>query len=245
MGTERSRTPLQQNGGVIKKTRLAGGDREVTAAPTRDGQRDASFRVLIPLLEPLARALGKRAEVVLHDFRFPDHSIIGIVGDVTGRHAGGSMSQIGLAILREGDDAKPQYEYVTRSPNGRVLRSTTVPLRDDDGHVFGALCVNVDVTEMWDLSTKLNEELGVEEQPPGAVTFVDDVNLVVNELIREEALRFNCAIERLEKDERLELIRALDKRGAFTLQRSVPEVARRLGLSRASLYSYLKEVRET
>lgn len=154
------------------------------------------------------------------------------------------MSQIGLAILREGDGAKPQYEYITRSPNGRVLRSTTVPLRDTDGHVFGALCVNVDITDIWDLSAKLNEVLGIQEQLPSAVTFVDDVSLVLDEVIREEALRFSYPIDRLDKPERLELIKALDKRGAFMLQRSVPEVARRLGLSRASLYSYLREIRE-
>ncbi|MEV4994565.1 PAS domain-containing protein, partial [Streptomyces niveus] len=30
-----------------------------------------------------------------------------------------------------------------KGPDGRVLKSSTMPLRDGAGHVFGALCVNI------------------------------------------------------------------------------------------------------
>lgn len=206
---------------------------------------DDYFAVLLHLIGPVAAALGKRSEVVIHDFRLPGRSIIGIAGNVTGRHVGGSVSQIGLSIMRAGDDAEAQYNYITRAPNGRVLKSTTVPLRTPDGHVFGAFCVNVDVTDLWRISNTLNEELASGQTLPEPVAFVDDVTHVLDDLIEEETRKLNCPADRLDRHERLELIASLDRRGVFMLQRSVPEVARRLGLSRASLYTYLREVRGT
>lgn len=213
---------------------------DAKAAPAKSP--DDYFELLVPLLKPMAEALGRRCEVVLHDFRRPEHSIIGLAGDVTGRHIGGSVSKIGLAIIKEGDEAKDKYEYTTRS-DGRILKSTTVPLRDSDGHVFGALCVNADLTELWTLSQTLNEMIG-EDDTPTSVSFVDDIDRVIREVLDEESLAIGQPVDRLTKSERLQVLKALDQRGVFTMQRSVPQVAAHLGLSRATLYNYLRDLRD-
>jgi predicted transcriptional regulator YheO len=208
------------------------------------GDPDTYLAILRPLLAPMSRALGTgRCEVVLHDFRRPDHSIIGIEGDVTGRNPGGSVSQIGLAILRAGDDADDEYNYVTQAPNGRVLKSSTVPLRDGDGHVFGALCVNVDVTEMWMMSESLKDMFGAHNSAPQPVAFVDDVDRVIREVLDEELRLLGQPIGRLSRSERLQVLKALDNHGVFSLQRSVPQVAQQLRLSRATLYNDLRDMR--
>jgi predicted transcriptional regulator YheO len=166
-----------------------------------------------------------------------------MAGDVTGRRPGGSVTQIGLAIIRAGDDAEDEYNYVTKAPNGRILKSSTVPLRDADGHVFGALCVNVDVTAMWMMSQSIQEMIGLDTQTPQPVTFVDDIDRVIGEVLQEETKMLGRPLTGLTRAERLQVIKALDYRGVFSLQRSVPQVAEHLGLSRATLYNDLREMR--
>lgn len=225
-------------------------------SPRQDGHRQRSrlpsgsartaddyLETLRELLEPISKAVGSRSEIVLHDFRQPEHSIVAIAGDVTGRRPGGSVTQIGLAIIRAGDDAQDEYHYTTQAPNGRILKSSTVPLRDADGHVFGALCVNVDVTEMWMMSRAIEEMIGADTQAPQPVTFVDDIDRVIGEVLQEETEMLGRPLTGLAKPERLQLLKALDYRGVFSLQRSVPQVAQHLSLSRATLYNDLREMR--
>jgi predicted transcriptional regulator YheO len=224
---------------------LGQGRRHQRSGPSGSARTaDDYLETLLELLEPMSKVFGSRSEVVLHDFRQPEHSIVAIAGDITGRRPGGSVTQIGLSIIRAGDDAADEYHYTTQAPNGRILKSSTAPLRDADGHVFGALCVNINVTEMWMMSRAFQEMIGDDTiQAPQAVTFVDDIDRVIGEVLEEETEMLGRPLTGLAKPERLQLLKALDHRGVFSLQRSVPQVAQHLGLSRATLYNDLREMR--
>jgi predicted transcriptional regulator YheO len=123
------------------------------------------------------------------------------------------------------------------------MRSTTIPLRDADGHVFGAFCINVDTTELRSLQSFVEDLIGTTTPSPTDVTFVDNVGDVIDEVIREEQTKLGYTLDRFDKGERLEILRALDRRGVFSVQRSVPQVAEYLGVSRVTVYAYLREVR--
>jgi predicted transcriptional regulator YheO len=209
-----------------------------------EGAVSAHLDVLKSIVPAVAAALGRHCEVVLHDFRTPDNSIVAIAGGLTGRHVGGSMSQMGLEVLAAGDDAEDVYDYVTRGPGGRVMRSTTIPLRDADGHVFGAFCINVDTTELRQLHSFVEDMIGTAQPSPKDVTFVDNVGDVIDEVIREEQAKLGYTVDRFARAERLEILRALDRRGVFSVQKSVPQVADYLGVSRVTVYAYLREVRQ-
>jgi len=206
-------------------------------------EADRCFTMLAPVVTGLAATFGRNCEVVLHDFRKPEGTIVAIAGDVTGRHVGGSVSQIGMSIIAAGDDAEDQYIYVTRAPSGRILKSTTIPLRDSDDHVFGALCVNYDITDLRMVSTMIEDMVGSMRETPRQVAFHDDVADVIARTIEEEELALGRSIDRYNRNDRLDIIRALERRGTFSLQRSVPQVAEHLGVSRATLYAYLRDVR--
>jgi predicted transcriptional regulator YheO len=47
----------------------------------------------------------------------------------------------------------------------------------------------------------------------------------------------------LDRAERLDLFRKLDEQGVFAVRRAIEQVAARLGISRASAYSYLSQAR--
>jgi predicted transcriptional regulator YheO len=222
-------------------------DHEIPASSSLEDEHKSEaervFSILEPVLTGLAATFGRNCEVVLHDFHRPDGTIVAIAGDVTGRHVGGSFSQIGMSIIAAGDEAEPLYLYVTRAPNGRILKSATIPLRDSLGHVFGALCVNYDITDLRMVSSVIEDLAGSLHEAPRQVAFDDDVAVVINRTIQEEEVALGRSIDRNDRATRIEIIRALERRGMFSLQRSAPQVAEHLRISRATLYAYLREVR--
>jgi predicted transcriptional regulator YheO len=98
------------------------------------------------MVPDLARALGPDHEVVLHDLRLIPNSIIAIGGTLTGRAVGGPTTDLLLRLVRQGrsDDV---LRYRTRSADGRILRSSTLFIRDPDGRPVGCLCMNTDITD--------------------------------------------------------------------------------------------------
>ncbi len=200
--------------------------------------------VLRPIMRGISQTFGRHCEVVLHDFRDPEHSIIEIEGNVTGRKPSGSVTQIGLALIADGNAARDQINYITRTPNGRILKSSTIVLRDNNDRVFGALCINFDITELRLLGSAIGEliESDVDAEPQ-SIAFVDDVGKVIGAVIDEEEIALGQPIGRMSKQDRLKIFEALDRRGVFSLQRSVPYVAEYLHISRATAYTYLEEVR--
>src|SRR5439155_19138634 len=133
--------------------------------------------------------------------------------------------------------------YITRTASGRIVKSSTILLRDRDRHVFGALCINFDITDLRLLASSIEALTGSPTVTPEPIAFVDDIGQVIRAVIDEEEVALGHAIDRMTKRDRLAIFRALDRRGIFALQRSVPTVAEYLGISRATAYNYLHTVR--
>jgi predicted transcriptional regulator YheO len=208
-----------------------------------DSSADAVLSALLPVIDGLAATFGPTCEVVLHDYRRGEQSVVAVSGAVTGRQVGGALSAIGLAVLAQGDAAANDLNYVTRTPDGRIVKSSTMPLRDGAGHVFGALCVNVDVTALRQAGDLLTALAGAPVAQLPVTTFSDDFDDVVDALIRAEELARGKPVGTLTRTERLTLLRVLDRRGVFTVRNAVPRVAERLGVSRSGLYADLADSR--
>ncbi|MFF3513082.1 transcriptional regulator [Streptomyces sp. NPDC002573] len=220
-----------------------------TAGPVRSGatagEQDAIIAALTPVIDGIAATLGSFCEVVIHDFRQPEHSIVALAGSVTGRGPGGSMSEIGMQLLARGDQARDELNYLTRTQDGKMVKSSTMVLRDSGGAVFGALCVNLDITAVNQAHALIGEIAGVGVSPAAVptTTFGDDIGAVLDAIVDEHQLRQNKSWSQLGRAERLQLFRDLDRRGVFAVRGAVQQVAARLGISRASAYNYLSAAR--
>ncbi|GAA2452750.1 helix-turn-helix transcriptional regulator [Streptomyces glaucus] len=212
---------------------------------TPDGERDAILAALIPVVHGIAATFGPVCEVVLHDYRRPERSVVAVAGSVTGRRAGGAMSEIGMRVLARGDEAADELNYLTRTGNGTLVKSSTMVLRDSTGAVFGALCVNLDVTAVDRAQALLGALAGGAGAPADLPTtaFGNDIDAVVDAIVDAHPLRRHKGWAELDRAQRLELFRSLDARGVFAVRRAVEQVAARLGISRASAYSYLSRAR--
>ncbi|BFO18994.1 PAS domain-containing protein [Streptomyces sp. KM77-8] len=217
----------------------------MAAVEERDAEREAILAALVPVAEGIAATFGPVCEVVLHDYRRPEGSVVAVAGSVTGRTAGGAMSEIGMRMLARGDEAADELNYLTRTGTGTLVKSSTMVLRDSTGAVFGALCVNVDVTAVDQARTLLGALAGLGGGPaePPVTTFGNDIDAVVEAILDDHRSLRHRGWGRLGREERLRLFRDLDARGVFAVRRAVEQVAGRLGISRASAYSYLSQSR--
>ncbi|WP_328979601.1 helix-turn-helix transcriptional regulator [Streptomyces canus] len=208
-----------------------------------EAEQDAIIAALTSVVDGIAATFGPVCEVVLHDYRRPENSVVAIAGSVTGRRVGGAMSEIGLRMVARGDEAADELNYVTRTDAGKLVKSSTMLLRDSSGAVFGALCVNVDVTAASEVHALLGALAGsgtAPEEPP-VTTFGDDIDSVVDVMLDAHRHQSWALLDRAG---RLDLFRSLDERGVFAVRRAIEQVAGRLGISRASAYSYLSQSRK-
>ncbi|MDH6622258.1 putative transcriptional regulator YheO [Streptomyces sp. LBL] len=208
-------------------------------------ERDAILAALKPVVDGIVATFGPVSEVVLHDYRRPEESVVALAGTVTGRAVGGAMSEIGMRMVARGDDAADELNYRTRTVTGQIVKSSTMVLRDSTGAVFGALCVNLDVSAVAEAHALLGALAGAGGTPAElpVTTFGNDIDSVVDVILDARQLHQNRPWAGLDRAERLKLFRSLDERGVFAVRRAVEQVAARLGISRASAYSYLSQAR--
>jgi len=201
---------------------------------------DRRLRILAQIIGPLTRSLGANYEIVLHDYRIPDRSVVAVAGKVTERQVGSAMSEIGLSIMAEGGEAQDRLNYLAMAPNGRIINSSTIVLRDEQRNVFGALCINMDVTAIRQ-ATAILETLSGNYVEPRPTTFANDIRDVIDAALNEVLDGRGAAP--LSRQDRLDVIRALDARGIFSVKRAMSRVAAALRVSRATAYSCLQTAR--
>ena len=109
-----------------------------------------SQRLLESVMKLIAAQFGPDCEVVLHDWSKEYESTIVAIenGHVSGRKVGDGGSNLGLEVMRGTTDGSNQLNYITQTQDGRMLRSSSLYLTDENGKKVGALCINLDVTEL-------------------------------------------------------------------------------------------------
>jgi predicted transcriptional regulator YheO len=202
------------------------------------------FESLKPVMAAVVDLLGPGSEVVLHDMAYPDASIVAIEGDVTGRRVGGPLTDSGLACLRSPESGRV-YSYTTVADGGRVIKSSSVFLTDDQGEILGGLCINLDITPYLTFDRHLQGLIKPTENEAEPQTFGSDVGDVLDTMLDDAIAGAGIPISLMQRADRLKVIRALEERGAFLLKKAVPLMAERLGVSRHTIYSDLAEIEES
>ena len=205
----------------------------------RPSGRDADRRLdaIADIIGPLARSLGARREIVLHNYRVPDRSVVAVASKVTERREGSATSEIGLSLLTEGRVAQDRLNYLAKAPNGRVINLSTIVHRDANRRIFCARCINLDVTELRHAARILNALIG-QDVKPESMTFADAIDTSPRDKLDGRS------VTTLSRSDLLEILRALDARRVFNVKRAVGQVAAAHGVSRATAYACLQTVRE-
>ncbi|SCZ77192.1 Predicted transcriptional regulator YheO, contains PAS and DNA-binding HTH domains [Acidaminobacter hydrogenoformans DSM 2784] len=203
----------------------------------------------IPLVKGIAATFGSRCEVVLHDFTDLQHSIVAIEnGHVTGRSSGSPMTESSLKLVQNGKVDEDIVNYTGKSADGRVLKSTTVFIKDEHQKVIGCFCINFDITELVGARSVLNDIMKISEdfqERPNDAKNLNVVSVVLTDLVKETLDEVGKPIIYLSKDDKVMMVDRLDQKGAFLIKGAIDYVANVLCVSRYTIYNYLDEIRET
>ena len=211
---------------------------------TRGNDTQIAFEIARHLAAALHQLLGPMCEVVLHDFADLEHSIVHIEGDVTHRAIGGAATDLILEKVAQNDTAQDLYGYATSLPGGRMMKSSTVFLRDDKDCAIGALCVNLDVTDFVAIRNSLNAFVQTKDNERTTETLSDNIFDTVQSAVAETLYEAGRSLPSMSREDKVELMNQLEGKGLFQVKRAVPIVADMLGLSRATVYNYLRQGRD-
>lgn len=217
----------------------------------------------IPLTQFLGMVLGPDYEVALLDARDPENAIVAIAnGHISGRTVGAPITGLAREYIdtHAYEDADSQVNCPgSAMENGRILRVSTHFIKDTSGELAGMLSITFDDRRYQDLSDKLlklrhpdafvetnfayNKEKARPEADSGdtSSSFHASVVSVTEQTIAQFTRERGIPAERMNKDEKKQVIQLLEEKGVFLVKNAVKVVAEQMGCSQATIYRYLKK----
>lgn len=208
--------------------------------------KEIIFENLQAVAKSIVETFGRHCEVVIHDFSKLPNSLIYIEGNVTNRSVGAPITDLVLRRLkRDGNSIEDLYNYSTVGRDGRHIKSSTIFVRDNNEQVIGAYCINFDITEYINVSA-LMDELALTNKSNDIYkkeTFASSLNETIDSLMESAIVHFGKHPSLMSKQEKIQFVELLESHGAFLLKGAVEYVAKSLGVTKYTIYNYLKEVR--
>lgn len=218
----------------------------------------------------LGKILGTDYEVVLQDLD-PEHSrIVAIAnGHISGREIGSPVTDAALHMLAQKTYLTQDFicNYRGVAPDGHILRSSTMFIKDELGNPVGLLCINFDDSRYKELHQKLfsivHPEEFLEDNPvfpknpslswnapssqPGFITenFSMDIPSLMQKIFQDATDSLTTPADRLNQSERKEVVQKLQERGIFQLKGGISFVAKQFHCSSATVYRYLSELTDS
>lgn len=206
------------------------------------------------LLKQMARGIvgvfGDRCEVVIHDFSDITQSVVCIEGDVTHRSLGAPVTSTMMRMLDEfGDRVPDKIAYKITTEDGKVLRCASIFVRDDEDRLEGCLAINFDISDFMFFSRAFSDFTFMPGDNGGLgkasrVNFSEKPERSMESSVDAMVARQGKPPAMMDKAEKIEIVQKLEQAGVFMVKGSVNYLARVLGVSRFTVYNYLKEVRD-
>jgi predicted transcriptional regulator YheO len=135
-----------------------------------------------------------------------------------------------------------QGPYPKIEVDGRPLSAVSAVVPDALGHPRGLLCVNLDRSPLEGAAQLLASLFAPTTAPPPEL-FERDWREQIASVVAGYCVERSTPRERLTRAQRAELIGRLDQAGLFATRGAADHTATALGVSRATVYSLLKEIR--
>ena len=210
--------------------------------------RASPLQFLFQLAKGISRQFGPNCEVGVHDLdsNDPNSSIVAIEnGHVTGRKVGDGPSHVVLEALRSGrENLTDHLSYLTRTKDGKILKSSTIYVRDDDGEAIGIFAINYDITLMLAMEENLKQFTATDQDQREPERISRNVGDLLDELIEQSVKIVGKPVALMTKEDKVKAIQFLNETGAFLITKSGDKVCRFFGISKYTLYSYIDEAKE-
>ena len=191
----------------------------------------------------LAAQFGSNCEVVVHEIseRSTSHSVVAIEnGHVSGRKLGDGPSQVVLEQLgKDGRAPEDQLCYLTRTPDGKLLKSSSIYIRDESGRVCAIFCINFDISALAMAEQALAGITSADPAGEDTPRITHNVNDLLDDLIEQSDRLIGKPVALMSKEDKVRAIHFLNEHGALLVTKSGDKIAKHFGISKYTLYSYL------
>lgn len=209
-----------------------------------------------PLVDFVADIYGKNCEVILHDLRNLESSIVAIRNNhITGRKIHDTVTDFALKIVHNKDKYKDKNfitNYMGKTKDDKkIIRASTYFIKDKKNDIIGMFCVNVDVTALNGAKAFIEEllmenpneaEINNNKIEHGNEKFGFSIDELVNSIIDDTLHNNPIQPSRMLIEEKKEIVKNLHGKGVFLLKGSINQVASKLEVSEQTIYRYLKEL---
>ncbi len=201
------------------------------------------------LAKGVSALFGENCEVTVHDLTSGYENTIVVIenGHVTGRHIGDGASELVLkAIAEDPENVEDQYCYPARTKEGRIVKSSSVYVRDDDGKLVGLFGINYDITDLIMAQRAIASAVSIDkpqdEKNIGAIT--TNVTDLLEQLIEEADTFVAKPVAMMTKEDKTRAIQYLSDKGAFLIKKAGDKVSKHYDISKYTLYNYMDADRQ-
>ena len=199
------------------------------------------------IADAVAALVGPHCEVVVHSLEDYDHSLIKVVnGSLSGREVGAPLTNVALSILNGTTDypADVVGPYVSMSTRGQQIRSITSLIRGEGHRLIGMICFNMNLSQpFYEIARTY---LGQNAAPDTGIReiYPESVDVLIDHMLNE-AIAYAQEQPGLSAVEKNQLaIGRMIQSGLFDFKGAVDIAASKLGVSRATVYNYLRDARQ-
>lgn len=202
-----------------------------------------TFSMLQQIAHGIAVHFGSNCEVLVHDLTADySHSSIVIIenGEVSMRKIGDGPSHIVLEALHSDHKTlEDKLSYLTKTKDGRLLKSSTMFIRGETGTIEAVLAINFDITAMQMAENVLQQVISPISTKNEPENIPQNVNDLLDELIEQSVRLAGKPVALMNKEDKITAIKFLNQSGAFLITKSGDKVSNYFGISKYTLYSYI------
>ena len=202
-----------------------------------------SLTYLKQIAHGIAQQFGQNCEVVIHDLSVEDleNTVVYIEnGHVTHRNIGDGPSHVVLdASKKDTSKLEDRHGYLTRTKDGRILKSSTMYIRRDDNKIQYILSINYDITGLLALDSAVKTLISTESKEKAPERITQNVNDLLEDLIEQSVALIGKPAAIMTKEEKVAAIQFLNDAGAFLITKSGDKISNYFGISKYTLYSYI------
>jgi predicted transcriptional regulator YheO len=197
-----------------------------------------------PITEMISRCCGSGCEVLIYSYEDFNKAIIKIInGHVSGRCLGNPITEFGLNVAKAAIESDEDITgpYLARTKSGSLLKCISMVIRNEKKQPIGALGINIDLSIPMERFVK-DFLLSIDQSGTADEVLASDLGEKVATLVAEELEAFSRITGVSPSKKNRNIVTALNKRGIFDVKGSVELVAGELGVTKHTIYKYLREI---
>lgn len=211
----------------------------------------SELKKYIPLVRFMGQVFGSDFEIVLHDVRYPDASVIAVEnGHITGRTLGGQMTASERQIILE--EKYLESDFLTgfgrQTENGHYLVHSAYFIKEDH-ECIGLLSVSHNADTLLEAQHAVNALISAFSLPEKTLAAYSEKTGgsmldISGSRILNTLNSLNVTPQHMSAAEKMDIVRRLDQQDIFSTKGAVAQAAEYLNVSEPTLYRYLSKIRK-